>query len=196
MSEANATSKKTATLYEAVTMTDGRTVSFPGKTKIVKEAILTDAEGNAYALPGVRFDFRNGEVRYFQVNEAVAAKLMAHGALQKIGDAAAGAESLDDAILAIDTVIDALGRGEWGRERGKGDGVSGASILYKALLEVTGKAPAEVREFLDKMSQKEKIALRQAAKLRPVIERLEAEKAAKAKDAGIDSDALLGGLLD
>jgi pyruvate/oxaloacetate carboxyltransferase len=61
------------------------------------------------------------------------------------------------------------------------------------LVEVSGKTPAEVRDFLSTKNQGEKIALRRSDKLRPTIEKLEAEKAKNSKSA-VDTDALLGDL--
>src|SRR5690606_4495498 len=47
----------------------------------------------------------------------ILAQLTIHGAIQKIGDAAAG-KSGEDALKAMQAVIDALKAGDWGRTRG------------------------------------------------------------------------------
>lgn len=198
--------KAGATVYEHVTMTDGRTVAFPGKTRMLKESAIkpthyTDDNGQVVDSVEVttRFDFRNGEVRYFTIPSTLLTKFAAHGAEQKIGDATAGVQDLDDMVLEIDGLIDQLNGGEWGRAREKGDGLAGASILFKALLEVSGKPAEEIRAFLGALSQKQKVALRSTDKLKPVIERLEAEKAAKAsKKEGadaVDTESLLASII-
>jgi len=55
MSEAQvASNAKSKTEYEAVTMSDGRVVNFPGKRRMLKDVVI---EGDT---PSVRIDFRNG----------------------------------------------------------------------------------------------------------------------------------------
>ena len=71
-------------------------------------------------------------------------------------------------------------------------------MLVTALVEVTGKAIEIVKEFLVEKSAAEKTALRNSDKVRPIIARLQEEKAAKKAEkegeAGIDTDAMLGEL--
>jgi hypothetical protein len=161
------------TVIETVKMTDGRLVDFPGKRKMSKESWV-EPTGEIR----VRFDFRNGETRTFTLRADMVPKFAAHGAEQKIGDETAGVEDLDDAILAVDELIERLNGGEWGVKR-EASGIAGTSILLRAIVEVTGKDVAQVREYLKTKSQAQKLALREAAMFAPVVKRLEAEKAAK-----------------
>lgn len=186
-----AAAKKKEPEVEVVVMGDGRKVDFTGKSRIQKESFLT-AEGKVQ----VRLDFRNGETRLFTVPDALLLKFAAHGALQKLGDEAAGVKDMDDAVLAIDNLVDRLYEGEWNIQSDK-SGLAGASILLKAMVEVTGKTVDEIKTFLKSKSAAEKLALRQNARIKPTVDRLEAEKAARAKTKGdkIDSDALLGDFL-
>jgi hypothetical protein len=55
--------------------------------------------------------------------------------------------------------------------------VAARSVVAKALVEATGKSPQQVKEFLKTKTWAQKIALRNSPELRPIIERLEAEKA-------------------
>ena len=183
------TSKKKEPVINTVTMNDGRVVDFVGKRRLLKESFTTDGRVQ------VRLDFINGETRTFTLPDSLLEKFAAHGAEQKLGDEIAGVEDVEDAVLAIDELIDRLYNGEWGVARDK-SGLAGASILLRALVETSGKSVEEIKSFLKDKTPAQKAALRNNAKIKPVVDRLEAEKAAKTqKKAGsIDTDALLGGL--
>lgn len=175
---------KQETTVETVKMKDGRVVDFPGKRKAQKETTIADGKVT------VRFDFRNGETSYFTIPEAQILKFAGHGAEQKLGDSMAGVESVDDCQLAVDELIEQLYAGDW-TARKESSGFNGASVLLKALCEVTGKDAATIKAFLGKKTHAEKLALRNSAKVKPVVERLEAEKAARSKAGqGVDTAAL------
>lgn len=178
-----------------VTMTDGTVVEFAGKRKMVKSTTI-DADNMTITT---RFDFRNGEFRTFTLgaDSPLLARFAAHGIEQKIGDEAAGTESVDDMVLDIEDVIDRLNKGEWNVRR-EGGGNQGASVLLQALVELYKDSPSpksaeQIREFLKTKSQAEKVAMRANPKLKPIIDRIEAEKAAKS-GAKVDTDALLAEL--
>jgi hypothetical protein len=172
---------------EVVQMKDGRSVDFVGKRKLLKESIF--AENGEVS---VRLDFRNGETRTYTIPESLTAKFAAHGAEQKLGDETAGIDDTDDMVLAVDELIGRLTGPEGWSTRREGSGMAGTSVLLRALVEFSGKTTEQVKEFLTGKSQAEKLALRNSAKLKPIVDRLEAEKAAKG--AKVDTDALLGGL--
>ena len=183
---------KPKTEVTLIKMTDGREVGFAGKRKMLKE-VLVDEKGVR-----VRFDFRSGETRTFPVRDAYFYQAAGHGISQKYGDECAGLEDVDDMVLAVDKLdahlakaTDAAG---WNRQR-EGTGLGGTSVLLRALMELSGKAVEEVEAFLSAKSQAEKLALRNSAKVKPIVERIEQEKASKA--AKVDTDALLreGGFL-
>ncbi|MDX2059959.1 MAG: hypothetical protein SFV24_19270 [Gemmatimonadales bacterium] len=178
-----ATSK--AREVEVVTLADGRKVEFVGKRKLIKESIEVDGS------PAVRLDFRNGETRTFVIGADLLTRFAQHGAEQKLGDETAGIDDVDDQVLAVDELIERLNRGEWSQKR-EGSGVAGTSVLLRALMEHSGRTKEQVQEFLKPKTQAEKLALRNSAKIKPIVERLEAEKASKA--AKVDTDALLASL--
>lgn len=182
-SAAQETSDKTA-----VTMTDGRVLEFGKKQRLFKSA---DISGDAIT---VRLDFRNGETRSFTVPQELLLQFAAHGAVQKLGDAIAGEKDDDDAVLAVEELIDRLSKGEWTATRQAGSN-TGASVLLKALVEATGKEVSVLKAWLAAKSQAEKLALRRSAQLKPIIDRLEAEKAKTSKNA-VDTDSLLGEIDD
>jgi len=184
--EAPATSGKKETQYETVKMDDGRIVDFAGTKRLLK----SDETGSDGVVK-VRFDFRNGETRLFTVPSQLLLKFAVHGVAQKLGDEVSGLKDIDDAVLAIDNLMDRLERGEWTQVR-EANGLAGTSVLARALVEVTGNDIKRVREYLSTKSQAEKIALRTNAKIAPVIARLEAGKTKK--ENSIDTDALLGEL--
>lgn len=173
------------TVYEAVKMSDGRTIDFPGKRQLIKSS--KDNDGKLE----VTLDFRNGETRLFTIPSNMLNAFALHGAEQKLGDEIAGIKDLDDAVLAIDELIDRLYNGEWGVKR-EASGIAGTSILMRALMEVTGKTIEQVKAFLTGKSHAEKLALRANPKVKVVVDRMEAEKASKA--AKVDTDAMLAEL--
>lgn len=173
---------------EKVTMLDGtqRVVEFSGKRKMIKESSFPESE-----LPVIRLDFRNGEVRSFSIPPELLHRFAAHGAEQKLGDETAGEQDVDDMVLAIDELITRLNKLEWSVKR-EGGGMAGTSVLIKALMEKSGKSLDQVKAFLSGKTPADKMALRNSAQLKPIVERLEAEKVSKA--AKVDTDQLLAGL--
>jgi hypothetical protein len=182
-----ATTKEPAEL-NMVTMTDGRIVEFAGKRKLLKSS-FTDEKGL-----GVRLDFVNGETRVFYLPEALLHKFAVHGAEQKLGDETAGVADPDDMVMAIDDLIDRLYNNEWSVKREAG-AMAGASVLAKALVQVSGKSLDAIRTFLSTMSHAEKVAMRNNPKLAPIVAELEAAKAKNKKPGvAIDTDSLLDAL--
>ena len=144
MSEQEVVSKQAGTATKNdVTMTDGRVVSFSPKRQVLKEALPGE--------DGVRFDFANGETRTIMIEDIpsdILRKLTTHGLSQKVGDEYAGFKDIDEAISAVDDMKARLERGDWTSPRATGDGFSGASIVVKAVCQVTGKTPQQVKDFL------------------------------------------------
>ena len=182
--------KKEPTI-NTVTLTDGRIVDFVGKRKLLKASEVTP-DGKIQTT----LDFVNGETRTFTIPDTLLAKFASHGAEQKLGDEIAGVDDIEDAVMAIDDLIDRLYNGEWGVARDK-SGLAGASILMRALVESTGKTADEIKKFLSDKTAAQKAALRTNPKIKPIVDRLEAEKAAKSakKADAVDTDALLNELV-
>ena len=208
---------KSKTEYFPVKMTDGRTVQFAGKRKVNKETLIDETkiavEGDIIQLePGavsIRIDFRNGETRTIPLPLSLLARFAGHGGEQKFGDELATPAdkplSEDDMVLAIDALNDQIQAGKWGVGRAAGGGgVSGAGIVVRAVMEVTGKDLATVKKyFADKVDaealkpEDQRVTLRdmynsfrvQGTKTGIVIARMEAEKIAKS--AKIDADSEL-----
>lgn len=138
---------KAATVYTDVTMTDGRVVKFPGNRKTDKTITVSDDSVS------VRFDFFNGETRTIsstELSSALMLQALGHGIAQKAGDEYSGVKELDDMVLAVDEIFGRLRAGDWAAAREAGDSTSGASIVIKAIMEVTGKSVEFVKEFLQK----------------------------------------------
>jgi len=164
-------STKKETVVETVKMQDGRLVDFPGKKRLQKESFVSPS-----GSVSVRLDFRNGETRVFTLPTNLIAKFAGHGAEQKLGDEIAGVEDIDDATIAVDELIGRLNVGEWGIKR-EGSGMSGTSILLRAMVEVTGKPVAAIKAYLATKTAAWKQAARNSDKFRDTVVRLEAEKA-------------------
>jgi hypothetical protein len=180
-------STKADKVVTTVVLEDGRAVDFVGKRKLLKETII---EGDVVS---VRLDFINGQTRLFECPSDLILKAAGHGLEQKLGDEVAGVADPDDQVLAIDELIERLAKGPegWTTQR-QSSGIAGTSVLFKALCEAyPDKAPAALKEYLKTKTQADKIALRNSKRLKPIVERLEAEKAAGSK---VDADALLSEL--
>lgn len=214
MAEQEATTpKRPATEYTEVTLEDGRKVQFAGKRKVNKEILIDDSKIAMDADAGIlqlsagavsiRMDFRNGSTRTMALPLSLFAQFAGHGGSQKYGDelasSAANPLSEDDMVLAIEALDKEIQAGNWGKGRAEGGGgVSGASIVVQAIMEVTGKDMATVKAFLDKKIESTEGLTRKAlydsfrvagTKTGIVIKRMEDEKLAK--NAKVDADATL-----
>lgn len=197
--------KKAAPEVVAVTMEDGRVVEFTGKRSMLKEIVVGD---NSVS---VRFDFRNGQSLTAVVPAQHELYAAGHGYAQKLGDEVAGAKdeagnpiSDEDKYLAIEALHNRLNdSNDWNKvAEGGGGSVSGASVVLKAIMEVSGKSLADVKAFIEKKladaeARGQKLS-RQAlyasfrnptSKTGQVIERLEKDK--KQKAPAIDADELM-----
>ena len=180
-----ATARK-ETQYTTVTMDDGRIVDFAGKRRLNKTSKV-----NPDGSITTQLDFVNGETRLFTMPQSLKDQFAMHGADQKFGDEIAGLEDIDDAILAIDELMDRLNKGDWSIRR-EANGLAGTSVLARALVEAFGKPASAIKEWLATKSHAEKVALRSNPKVAPIVARLEAEKTKKAPT--VDTDALLADL--
>ena len=164
---------------QIVTMKDGRKVEFAGKRKMLKEVSV---DGNTVS---VRFDFRNGESILAPVPSQHLLYSAGHGYSQKCGDEVAGEEDVDDMFLGVSEIVERLQDGPWATKREGGGGFAGASILARALAEVTGKAIEEVKTFLKAQVDsgmtypKLNAAFSEDEAVGPVIKRINAERVAK-----------------
>jgi len=155
-------------------------VDFPGKRKLNVESVEQDG------TIALRLDFRNGETRTNVLPKDLLYKAAAHGIEQKTRDEAAGESDIDDYVLVIDDLWARLAKGEWNMKREAG-GMSGTSVLIRALVEYTGKSLEEIKAGLVGVSQAEKMALRvfdgpnaSGHSLKSIVDRIESEKASKA----------------
>lgn len=177
-----------------ITMDDGSIRQFGEKQRMQKDYDVSREDGNISAV--VYFD--NGkaiEVLLPAGSLAEAAKTdslakvaltsMGHGLVQKLGDAAAGAESTDDAFEAILEVATRINKGEWTKAReGSGTGsAKGASELVQALTEHLSKDKETVRGMLSQLTASDKAALRRVPEIAEIIEKLRAAKAPSKKEA-------------
>lgn len=214
MSAVPAEAGKTKTEVLTVKMSDGREVNFAGKRKVNKSTIIDDSkivlDGDVLQLePGavsVRMDFRNGETRLLPLPLALFTQFAGHGGEQKFGDELASPAdkpmSEEDMVIAIDDLYTVIAGGKWGKGRAEGGGgVSGAGVVVRAIMEVTGKDQTFVKAYLQKKLDADPKLTRRAlydsfrspnAATYAIIKRLEDEKASKtaAVDAGAELAAM------
>lgn len=179
-----------------VSMSDGREVEFPGNRRMLKEVIVVDGSAS------VRFDYINGETRTYEVPPQHFAYAAGHGYAQRLGDSVAGMKDekggpadIDDITLEVDSLHEKLYTSDtWTVGRESTGAVGGTSILMKAIMEVKNLPADVVKKYLSERTGEEKKALRRAATLRPVIQRLEDERDAK-KEFKVSGEDLLADLI-
>ncbi len=189
---------KPAREVTVVKMSDGRSVEFVGKRKLLKETIINGDKVS------VRLDFRNGETRLFHIPHSLILKSAGHGMEQKLGDETAGTEKVEDMVLEVDELIAQLAKGEWTTVREAG-GFSGASVVIRAIMEASGKTQDQVKAFLQKKiddaaARGEKMSRKAlydsfrnpTSKVGKIVERLEREE--RSGKAVVDADAALAEL--
>jgi len=177
-----------------IQMDDGRTITFGEKQRIRKDY---SAKGNNISCV---IDFDNGktievlmplgnlaEIAAGGGEDAALAQvtinLAGHGLSQKLGDAAAGAESTDDAFEAILEVAARLNKGEWTKAKGEGGGsAKGSSELVQALVKVLGHPLDTIRQMMANLSAGEKMGLRRLPQVAAEIEAIRAARAPSKKD--------------
>jgi hypothetical protein len=195
--------KKAKAEVETVTMTDGKVVEFAGKKLLQKEYSIDPETGDIHA----RFDFRNGVYRtlMYKASDPILLQLACHGLVQKYGDEmAAGTNvSLEDRIEWFDELASRMDdttksvEERWAAARESSGGVSGISVLVQALMELKSKTAEEIKKTLNEQAEKAGVskqqlvqALRNNAAIKPTVDRIEAERAAKATSA-VDTSAVL-----
>jgi hypothetical protein len=189
--------KKAPAVVKSVVMTDGRTVLFSGDRKMGKETTVGEMSVTT------RFDFENGETRSVTVglDDALALKFMGAGVAAKVAVEAYGEGDTAAMVGRVDAVLKRLAAGEWGAERGEGNGLSGENVVVQAIVEASGKSVDEVKTFLAQRLEAGKAAGLTLKKLyasfrkpdtatAPIIARLE-----KPKKGLIDADEALKGLM-
>ena len=191
---------KKAVEYVTVLMTDGRSVDFPKSRKTSKFVEVDEANGVAT----VRFDFVNGETRTFssaQMSPATALYAMGHGLSQKLGDTYASVKDVDDMVITVDEMAAQLVSDGWRAQSEPGESANGASVVIKALAEVSGKEIPFIKAFLQGKLDKAKAAgeklsrqdlynsFRVPGPVADAIKRLEDAKIAKS--AKVDAGSLL-----
>lgn len=185
---AQAVSEKAAkakSVEQDIKMDDGKIDTFVGKRKMLKESGL-DESGKIV----VRLAFINGKVIKFTPPDSLLTKFAAHGVEQKLGDETAGTQDVDDMILDVENLIARLEKGEWTKAR-EGGGMGGASILIRAMAEYGGKSVEQVKDWMKGTTKAQRDALTVSPRIKPIIERLQAERAAKA--TSVNTDELLEG---
>lgn len=127
-----------------------------------------------------------------------------HGLKQKLVDAAAISRNTEtgrsattsDKMDAIAEVATRLYAGQWNKTREGGTGATGGLLLQALIRLYAGrKTDAELKVYVEGLSEKEQAAVRASARVAPIIAAIKAERDAKKADK-IDGDALLAGLDD
>jgi hypothetical protein len=158
-----------------IAMKDGRIVEFGEKQRMDKSHSVTSSGSVA-----MQIDFDNGETVVVEVapGSPVGMLALGHGLSQKLGDAAAGAETTEDAFEAVLEIAGRVANGEWKKasEFGTSGSAKGSSELVEALSRVLGKSKEIVRELLAKLDQADKLALRKTPAVATVIETLRLER--------------------
>ena len=170
-------------------------------TKKDIEATVTD-DGS------LLLEFRHGETLRLHpesLNPEIQRAALLHGLKQKLVDAAAiSRDTTTGRAATIVTKFDAVkeifdritGAGgeapSWNKPRAGGAGGQGG-LLARAIARYKGVEVSAAKAYLDRLTDAQKQALRVDPRIATIINELRMESA---KPAGIDTDALLGGLDD
>ena len=188
---------------EKVQMEDGREVEFVGKAKFYKDVLVKgkpiedcsveELAAATIADVAIRLDFKNGTTRTYPLNPALGLYYAGHGGKQKYGDELSGedAPDLDDWAATTDRLHERMMAGDWIKTR-VGGGMAGTSVLLQALMEFTGRTAQEVRDHIKDWTPLQKQQLRMDPEIKPIVDRIEQEKAAKATH--VDTGALKASL--
>lgn len=215
--------KPAGKITRKISMDDGRVVEFGEKQRMQKEHGI---EGqNVFS----RIDFDNGkvvkvlafvgnlvELASYTGDDAelteqakhaqTTLQLTGHGMVQKLGDAAAGADSTDDALEAVLEVAGRIAKGQFNKVREGGGSAKGAGELVAAMHEyLSAKNPEltkdAVRDMLGNLNAQEKAGLRKVPEVASIIERMRAERKPseaeqkKVAEAQALAEAMLAGKL-
>ena len=153
-------------------------------------------------------EFRHGEtlrVHPESLNPEIQRAALLHGLKQKLVDAAAisrdtttgRAATIVTKFNAVREIFDRItGAGgetpSWNKPRAGGAGGQGG-LLARAIARYKGVEVSAAKAYLDRLTDAQKQALRVDPRIATIINELRMESA---KPAGIDTDALLGGLDD
>ena len=153
-------------------------------------------------------EFRHGEtlrIHPESLNPEIQRAALLHGLKQKLVDAAAiSRDTATGRAATIVTKFDAVkeifdritGAGgetpSWNKPRAGGQGGQGG-LLARAIARYKGVEVSAAKAYLERLTDAQKQALRVDPRIATIINDLRAESA---KPAGIDTDALLGGLDD
>lgn len=113
------------------------------------------------------------------LSDDIRKSLMLHGLKQKVGDAAAGADTIREAQMAMAQVVNNLTAGVWGTRS------QGSSILAEAMAKVTGCTVEEAMEALSKVDEEKVKEIRK----RPDIKLAETQIKAERLKAKVTEDA-------
>ena len=153
-------------------------------------------------------EFRHGETLRLHpesLNPEIQRAAMLHGLKQKLADAAAisrdtatgRAATIVTKFDAVKEIFDRLTGANgswpsWNKPRAGGAGGQGG-LLARAIARYKGVEVSAAKAYLDRLTDAQKQALRVDPRIATIINELRLESA---KPAGIDTDALLGGLDD
>ena len=165
------------------------------------QSTIKTAVDTANAALTIVTDAGGISVQLGDLSDDIIRQLALHGLKQKICDAAAiprntetgRSASVEEKFAAMQRVANSLLAGEWGVKRGEGDGVSGQSLLFRALQRLYPDLSADdVRTKIAGWDKKQQAAIRKNARVAPIILELQAEDAARTTTSGgIDTDAML-----
>lgn len=145
--------------------------------------------------------WRKITIRSEELPGPILVQALMHGLKQKLVDAAAisrneetgASATVEDKFEAVMAVYRRLAAGEWNKRREAGESGEGG-LLLRALIKLYdgAKTAEEVKEWLAGKTKAEQAALRENARIKPIIDALRP----KVKPAAVDTDAMLGELGD
>lgn len=149
-------------------------------TKVYTLEDGTEARSATMAAKALVFRFADDTTKTVRLGDFAETVVMAaawHGIAQKLGDAYAGAANVEEAKVRFQAVYEQLTEGDWVSES-RGGGGGQASLLASAVAEALGQPLEDVQKTLAGMDKDTRKSIRNHKDVKPVLARMEAERAA------------------
>lgn len=142
------------------------------RMKIATKAVIRDDSGKATEVIITFTDGRTVQLKLPALTDSIQMELMAHGAVQKLGDSYANAKgNLDFAYAEASGVAESLMRDEWNR-RGEG----GGGDLPQAIVNITGQSLDTVVSTLATMDKETKDGLKKRKDVKAEMMQIKANR--------------------
>lgn len=141
------------------------------RNSLAKTVIDTDTKTVTFTFTG-----RDPiQVAVGELPAEIQARLMVHGATQKLRDCYAGDTTVADAVADFNEVLTNLKSGKWGAERAAGE--AGVALVVEALARIRNVAVADAQKLWDSRTDDQKTKIRANDQVKAMVATIQAERA-------------------